>query len=258
MKFNVYKCKAQNVNFISIESEESISNALQQNFRVKSELEIYLQQNDPEGYNIFYANLLNIDTNENLFYSSIRYVNTLKEDISIFNDKIAHLVFENANFMDAKIDALYFSNIYLIKQMHINGKSEGVINLSKFNCLEYVNVLKWNNKIVFSSNNGVLSNLTLRSYNPTSKMLIDVLGDLNSIECIEFNLTNIDSLNGIEQLTNLKKIVINYGRNLLDVKNLNLCKKLEYIEFNNCNKILNYDILEKRDNLKILNVRLPG
>ena len=258
MNFNIYKCRAQNRDFISIESEESINDSLEKNNIEKSDLQKRLQRNDPEGYNVFYAELFSLEKHKSLFYETISYEDTIKEDIEPFNAKLRYLTFNNVTFMTANINAEYFSNLYLVKSMHINGLSKGAVDLSRFSNLEYINILKWNSKVKLANNNTNLKRLIVWRYNPKTKSLNDLLGKLESIEYLELNLTNIQNLEGIEQLINLKKIVINYGSNLKSVINLYLCKQLEHIRFNNCKKIEDIYLLEKKENLIIDNVNLRG
>jgi len=258
MNFNIYKCQAQNRQYISIETDESIESFLEQNTRKKSDLEIHLQKDDPKGYNDYLAELYDPNKHLEIFYQTISYDGTLKEDISVFNHKIAHLNFYNVSFVDAKLDVVYFSNLYLVKQMYVNGVSKGNIDFLKFTNLEAVSILRWNEKIKLVNNNSNLKSLIVWYYNPKSKSLIDLLGELKNIEYLELNLTNIESLDGIEKLQNLKIIKINYGRNLKSVKALNSNKKLELIYLNNCKKMEDFDSLDKREGLKIQNLKLPG
>lgn len=258
MNFNVYKCSFKGDYFIKIASVDYIENKLKNNYQEKSDLEKYLQKDDPKGYNDYFAELYDKSKDSNNFYESISYEETLKEDVTIFNDKISHLKFNNATFNNAKLDAEYFSNLYLIKKMHVNGASKGVIDLIKYVNLEIAYILKWSDKIVFKNNNNNFKSLIVWYYNPKSKSLNDLLGELESIEYLEFNLTNIENLEGIERLKNLKTIKINYGRNLKCISSLNSNKKLEHIYMNNCKKIEDFDLLESREGLKKENLRLPG
>jgi len=258
MNFNIYKCSFKGDTFIKVTSDQFIEHKLQQNHRKKSDLEIDLQKDDPKGYNDYLAELYDPNKHLEVFYETISYDGTLKEDISVFNHKIAHLNFYNVSFMDAKLDAVYFSNLYLVKQMYVNGVSKGNIDFLKFINLEAVSILKWNEKIKLVNNSSNLKSLIVWYYNPKSKSLNDLLGELNSIEYLELNLTNIESLDGIEKLQNLKIIKINYGRNLKSVKALNSNKKLELIYLNNCKKMEDFDSLDEREGLKIQNLKLPG
>jgi hypothetical protein len=258
MNFNIYKCSFKGDTFIKVTSDQFIEHKLQQNHRKKSDLEIDLQKDDPKGYNDYLAELYDPNKHLEVFYETISYDGTLKEDISVFNHKIAHLNFENVSFMDAQLDAVYFPNLYLVKQMYVNGVSKGNIDFLKFINLEAVSILKWNEKIKLVNSSSNLKSLIVWYYNPKSKSLNDLLGELKSIEYLELNLTNIESLDGIEKLQNLKIIKINYGRNLKSVKALNSNKKLELIYLNNCKKMEDFDSLDEREGLKIQNLKLPG
>lgn len=258
MNFNIYKCWFKGDTYTKVTSDQFIEHKLEQNNRKKSDLEILLQKDDPKGYNDYLAELYDPNKHLEMFYETISYDGTLKEDISVFNHKIGHLNFYNVSFMDAKLDAVYFSSLYLVKEMYINGTSKGNVDFLKFTNLETVSILKWNEKIKLVNSSSNLKSLIVWYYNPKSKSLNDLLGELKSIEYLELNLTNIESLDGIEKLQNLKTIKINYGRNLKSVKALNSNKKLELIYLNNCKKMEDFDSLDKREVLKIQNLKLPG
>lgn len=89
--------------------------------------------------------------------------------------------------MDAKLDAVYFNNLYLVKQMYVNGVSKGNIDFLKFINLEAVSILKWNEKIKLVNSSSNLKSLIVWYYNPKSKSLNDLLGALN---CIIFMIYN--------------------------------------------------------------------
>ncbi|OXA71214.1 hypothetical protein B0A67_13195 [Flavobacterium aquidurense] len=258
MNFNIYKCWFKGDTYIKVTSDQFIEHELEQNSRKKSDLEIHLQKDDPKGFNDYLAELYDPNKHLEVFYETISYDGTLKEDISVFNHKIAHLNFYNVSFMDAKLDAVYFSNLYLVKELYINGTSKGNIDFLKFINLEAVSILKWNEKIKLVNSSSSLKSLIVWYYNSKSKSLNDLLGELKSIEYLELNLTNIESLDGIEKLQNLKIIKINYGRNLKSVIALNCNKKLELIYLNNCKKMEDFDSLDEREGLKIQNLKLPG
>ncbi|PDS24109.1 hypothetical protein B0A77_08955 [Flavobacterium branchiophilum] len=260
MKNQIYLCEIKGRKFIDITNEERIHYLVESSRDDKrSDFEKYLQRDDPPGFNEYKAK--KFDSIKDVISKPISISFDLIQEIDFdyLEEQLKDLEFESINFVNSKLDLLLPENITKnVKTFFCNGNSKGIIDLSKFCNLKYVNLLKWNNKVIFKGNNSILTNIIVWYYNPKSKSLKDILADLKSIEYLEFNLTNIESLEGIEQLVSLKKIVINYGRNLKSVKNLNLCKKLEHIQFNNCKKIEDFELLDNKKGLKIENIRLPG
>ena len=58
-----------------------------------------------------------------------------------------------------------------------------------------------------------------------------------NVEEILVHHTNVQNLEGIERLKNLRTFRIDYGRNLQSVKDVNKCEHIEMVIFNNCRKI---------------------
>ena len=79
-----------------------------------------------------------------------------------------------------------------------------------------------------------------------------------NVEEILIHHTNVQSLEGIEKLKNLKKLEISYGRNLQSVKDVNECKHIEMVIFNNCRKIDDFEQIEKSPGRTVLHTRFPG
>jgi|JI91814CRNA_FD_contig_61_2285092_length_1083_multi_2_in_0_out_0_2 hypothetical protein len=258
MKYNIYRIEFKNGIILCICSDEKIQRDIwYHNQRKKSDFEISLESRDPVGYNEYKVRLFSKSTDfevENLCYEE-----TLNENIEFFNQELENILFEKVGFNKANIEANYFSNLFLVKKISVNENSKGVINLEKFVNAEEINLFDWRTtKTCILNNNSNLKSLIVWYYNPKEKLLSTMLQGGNSIEYLELNSTNIETLEGIEKLKNLKKIVIHYGRNLKSVKQLNFCNNLTHVTFNNCKKIEDFDLLEKRENLVIRNTNIPG
>jgi hypothetical protein len=258
MKYNIYRTEFKNSVSLCICSNEKIQRDIwYHNQRKKSELEISLESRNPVGYNEYKVRLFSKSADFEV--ENLRYEDTLKENIEVFNQELENILFEKVVFNKANIEANYFSNLFLVKKIFVNEGSKGVINLEKFINVEEISLLDWRTtKTRILNNNSKLKSLIVWYYNPKEKLLSTILQGGNSIEYLEFNSTNIETLEGIENLKNLKKIVIHYGRNLKSVKQLNFCKNLTHVTFNNCKKIEDFDLLVKRENLDIRNTRIPG
>ena len=258
MKYNIYRTEFKNEIFINVTSDESIHRDIwYHNQREKSDLEISLESRDPVGYNEYKVRLY--ERVKDTEIKNIVYNDTLSENIEVFNEDLENIIFESIAFGKANIEANYFSNLFLVKKIYVTEGSKGVINLEKFINVEELNLIDWRTtKTCILNNNSNLKSLIVWYYNPKEKLLSTMLKGGNSIEYLELNSTNIETLEGIENLKNLKKIVIHYGRNLKSVKQLNFCKNLTHVTFNNCKKIEDFDLLEKRENLDIRNTRIPG
>jgi hypothetical protein len=240
-----------------ITTNDVILENLNRNNRKKSELEISLESRDPHGYNEYKAALY--DENIDNDIDEIFYVETIYENIEVFNDRLRNNNFTSLVFNKANTEANYFSNLFLVKEILVTNFSVGNIDLNKFINVEFIHLLGWENtKTNIINNNSKLKSLLCWYYKPKDKLLRTILQGGNSIESIELIHTNIETLEGIENLKDLKKIVIHYGKNLKSVKQLNFCKNLVHITFNNCNKIEDLDLLEKRENLVIRNTNIPG
>jgi hypothetical protein len=194
------------------------------------------------------------DKDCNLLYDAIHYKNIQNIDkINIINEKIKHLTFDSVIFFNSKIEGEFFYNLFQVNKIFINENSKGIIDLKMFNNLEYINILKWNSKVIFKNDNLINKNIIIWNFNPKDKSLKSLLNNMINIENIEFFHTNIESLDGIENLVNLKKIHIHYGRNLKKIKPLNLLIHLKEVLFINCKKIEDIGEIEKRENLHIGN-----
>ena len=94
--------------------------------------------------------------------------------------------------------------------------------------------------------------LTLWHYNPKTKDLTQ-LPKIMDLKTLIINLTNIETLKGIEKFKNLERLELYYCRNLNSLHELSKIKNtLQYLQVDNAKKIQDYKILGDLDNLKVL------
>ena len=243
MNYSIYKCWFKGDTFIKVVSDEFIKNKLEQNNRKKSDLEIHLQKDDPIGYNDYLAELYDRDKNIDTFYNSISYQGTLNEDISIFNDELSHLTFDNVTFIDSKLDSVYFQNLYLVKQMHINGVSKGTLDFFKFNQLQELHILNYNKSIKFNGKAINVTHITFWYFNPSDKSIDNIIQTFPSLKEIVINHTNIENIDCLEALKDLSRLEIVYGPNISNIEVIKKLGKLENVRFENCKRIKEIEFL---------------
>ena len=147
-----------------------------------------------------------------------------------------------------------------VKTFFCGGKVKGVIDFDLYKNLEEINILDWDTKIKFKndSKKNNIRKLVVWYHKPKEKTLKTLIEFLYNLEILEINHTNIETLEGVENLRFLKEIEIQYGRNLKQIDYLNECKKLEKVFFNNCKKIEDVEKLHQREGLYIRKAALPG
>ena len=103
------------------------------------------------------------------------------------------------------------------------------IDLSSLTELQYLSIYKMNNKISGLSKLLALKNLRAWSFtSPTGNL--EILHNLSQLTEIELNFPKIMSLDGISQLTALRKLHICYCRNSIDLQDVFASRSIEYIE----------------------------
>lgn len=100
--------------------------------------------------------------------------------------------------------------------------------------------LEWHKNIVGIENCKKLKRLGLVDF--TEKNLFKIKS-LITLETLSIKISNIESLDGIEQFVNLKKIVLGNCKKLTSIKAMNGLKKLEDIELDSCSNIKDYAAL---------------
>ncbi len=171
--------------------------------------------------------------NKNEFknYSFLNRINSI-EEISIIGDSVT---FES------------FPIQKNIKKIYVSGH-KGKIDLTCFpNLLEAT--IDWNNKLYFGSID--LNKLILWKYNPKSKTLAEI-SNIRNLSELELNQSNINSLDGVEKLKNLKSIEMHYCSKLEDISNICELKKLTKVLIDNARKINNHSAFSMVNSLEIL------
>ena len=177
------------------------------------------------------------------------------------NSQVEHLNITEINIRDSKLDMPLPEHITdNVKTFFCGGKIKGVIDLDLYKNLEEINILDWDTKIKFKndSKKNNIRKLVVWYHKPKEKTLKTLIEFLYNLEILEINHTNVETLEGIENLRFLKEIEIQYGRNLKQIDYLNECKKLEKVFFNNCKKIEDMEKLHQREGLYIRKAALSG
>lgn len=262
MKQEVYLCEQKGTTFIVVDTEENIQQAIERDKdENRSEFVKYLQRNDPSGFNEFRARKLNLSKDKIKEPLGISFLGVEETDVEYLNSQVEHLNINKINIRDSKLDIPLPEHITdNVKTFFCGGKVKGVIDLDLYKNLEEINILDWDTKIKFKndSKKNNIRKLVVWYHNPKEKTLKTLTEFLYNLEILEINHTNIETLEGIENLRFLKEIEIQYGRNLKQVNYLNECKKLEKVFFNNCKKIEDMEKLHQREGLYIRKAALSG
>lgn len=116
-----------------------------------------------------------------------------------------------------------------------NTSNRQKIHIDRLKALRTLWVLKWARNILGIENTRTLRELRLWNYCPKSRDLSEI-NQLQELADLELISPRIDSLDGVEQLSSLKRIGIFYSRTLKDISALDKCN-IEKIEFEHCPKI---------------------
>ncbi len=103
------------------------------------------------------------------------------------------------------------------------------------------------NSFKFSSKCETLERLEVISTNTFDLEQTSFLPNLNKLILTQLKLS---SLNGIENLTKLENLAINFCPKLIDISNISKCLKLKKIEFDTCKKIENFESLSALKEVK--------
>ena len=262
MKQEVYLCEQKGTTFIVVDTEENIQQAIERDKdENRSEFVKYLQRNAPSGFNEFRARKLNPSKDKIKEPLGISFLGVEETDVEYLNSQVEHLNINKINIRDSKLDMPLPEHITdNVKTFFCGGKVKGVIDLDLYKNLEEINILDWDTKIKFKndSKKNNIRKLVVWYHNPKEKTLKTLTEFLYNLEILEINHTNIETLEGVENLRFLKEIEIQYGRNLRQIDYLNECKKLEKVFFNNCKKIEYIEKLHQREGLYIRKAALSG
>lgn len=259
MKQEVYLCEQKDEVFIKVETAENIQNLIErEKDENRSEFERYLHRNDPPGFHEFKARKIDPDKDRIKEPLGISFIKMENVDVEYLDDKIKYLNINKINIRDGKLDIPLPQRITdNVETFFCGGKVKGVIDLDLYKNLEEINLLDWNAKIIFKNDTGnnKVKKMIVWYHKPKDKSLKTLVEYLPNLEYLEIIHTNIESLEGIENLSKLKYLRISYGRNLKKIYYTNECKEMNAIHFENCNKIEDFDELIKHPNSSIIKTK---
>lgn len=192
------------------------------------------------------------DLNDLSFFREITFI----EDLHIGN-----------NYND--YSGLYF--IENLKKITINSlQSNSKIQIQKFKNLEYLSI-DWYAKFPDLSNNLKLKELSIWKFRPKSKTFKEVLlpKNLEFLHITESNILNLDglecpnlktfeghycskleSLSGIDGISNIETLVLDYCGKLTQYDNLKYCEQLRKIILGSCGNLPTLNWLKFLKNVK--------
>lgn len=258
----LFLCQFKGEEYLSIITSEEVM-AIVERYKPENwnEFEKYLRRDDPPGYNEYLAELYDGRlpfNNRNLKILTIdRYKGKALE--TVLFEQLQHFKIQKISFSESLLDIELPKNVLEVRQLYCNGKStNGTIDLSKYSMLEEIHILDFNKGIKFKNYSSSTKHITLWFFNPTSKSIEGIVEAFPNVEEILVHHTNVQSLEGIEKLKNLRTLRIDYGRNLQSVKDVNECEHIEMVIFNNCRKIDDFEQIEKSPGRTVLHTRFPG
>ncbi|WP_293901814.1 MULTISPECIES: hypothetical protein [unclassified Sphingobacterium] len=255
-------CQFKGEEYLSISRLEDVM-AIVERYKPanQNEFEKYLRRNDPPGYNEYLAELYDVslpfDKRKLKTLTIDRYKRKVLE--TVLFEQLQHFKIQKISFSESLLDIELPKNVLEVRQLYCNGKStKGIIDLSKFTRLEEIHILDFNKSIKFENYSNSVKHITLWFFNPTNKSIESIVDAFPYVEEILIYHTNVQSLEGIEKLKNLRTLRIDYGRNLQSVNGINECDHIEMVIFNNCRKIDDLEQIEKSPNRTVLHTRFPG
>ena len=124
------------------------------------------------------------------------------------------------------------------------------VDMSAFEQLESFSGT-WNENYENLDKQNKLKNLNLSGHKPKSKDLSE-LGMFGELETLELVSSSIDSLTGIEHLSNLKSLGLFSCRKIRSIKELKFSENIKELRIEGCRNIEDYSALEKAAKLKKL------
>lgn len=186
---------------------------------------------------------------------SIEYINSNKFD-RFFQRLLAVINSPILTFYNCKVNI--DSEITPVRVINFGEKVSGKFDVFLFKGLEEITFTSYKTfKGKIYGKNDSLRKLILWYFNPNDKSLKD-LGFFKGLRELEINNTNIETLEGIESLTELRSLTINMGIKLREIKNIQNCKKLINVFIHNSKKVEDWHNLEYLPNLEILNLCFDG
>ncbi|WP_293942807.1 MULTISPECIES: hypothetical protein [unclassified Sphingobacterium] len=258
----LFLCQFKGEEYLSISNLEDVM-AIVERYKPENwnEFEKYLRRNDPPGYNEYLAELYDVSLPFDKRNLKTLIIDRYKD--KVFDDRLLEqlkrLQFQKISFSESLLDIELPKNLLEVRQLYCSGKStKGTIDLSKYSMLEEIHILDFNKSVKFENHSNSVKYITLWYFNPTSKSIKSIVNAFPNVEEIFVHHTNVQSLEGIEKLKNLRTLHIDYGRNLQSVKEVNQCEFIEKVIFNNCRKIEDFEQIENFPDRTVLHTRFPG
>jgi hypothetical protein len=148
----------------------------------------------------------------------------------------------------AQFDISYVYNLKKLRNILIDNTHDYEIDFSKFTNLCRLDI-SYNKNIIGLSKCHNLTYLKLNNYTEKDLTKIDLPSSLEVLFVVD---SNIESLNGIEQIKNAKGLELAYLPKLTDYASLEYLHKVEYLHFQNCKDLNQFSSVVKMTNLKLL------
>ena len=151
------------------------------------------------------------------------------------------------------------SGLYYLKNLRwlLFSGSNNDLDLSRFQNLEVLRG-EWSPKLKNIDNCKTLHHLALRKYKPKSKDL-SMLEPLEQLVELEITQSPIESLVGIENLSRLERLALNYLSRLKDIAAVKeLSSTLKVLRFDCCKAILDYNPIVSIAKLRELGINNCG
>jgi len=141
------------------------------------------------------------------------------------------------------------SDLHILKYLSLNVHANELINFSKLNNLTHVYLNYWKKaESIFNCNS--IKELYISNI---KKDHIDKIQNLTNLVDLTIGSSNIDNINFIKIMPNLKRLKILDCRNVSDISALKN-RNLELVRFEGSTKIYDYDVIGTIKGLKILNI----
>lgn len=173
--------------------------------------------------------------------------------LSRIDDFVEGIVVSETHFENTEI----INTLHKLKFLGITDNKKSVIDLSNFPDLETCAV-EYSTRLKGLESSKLLKSLTISHYKSASEDFTN-FPQLLSLQSLNIMQAKLSSLNGIEKLMSLEKLMLFGMPKLKTIKNLGaLSKTLEQIEIENCKNITDFETLSHLLNLKKLIVLNSG
>lgn len=145
----------------------------------------------------------------------------------------------------------FLSNLFELKDLTINVTGENTLDLSNQINLEELSLQWRSGKVIGLENCKKINSICLVDYSEDNLLPIS---SLKNLEELKIKTSTIKNLNGIENLTNLKSVVLGNCKKLTSIIELNNLKNLRNLTFDLCPNIKDFDSVKHLSNLEELSL----